>query len=97
MFRQIPVEMRQTPDPHIQCEGGIHSGETTGAQSAPSNGWKIPVDISDTKYRQLAEAISVGLDRDLQNLAIISRSTEPDLAYDETQLLNFRYPIVRFI
>lgn len=71
----VPDETRQTPDAHVQSTGG----ETAGTQSAPSDGGKIPVHISDTQLRQLAEAISAGLDRG----ATPSSSTEPDLTFDE--------------
>lgn len=80
----VPDEIRQTPDAHVQSTGG----ETARTQSAPSNGGKIPEHISGTQLRQLAEPISAGIDRG----ATPSSSTEPDLTFDENAgngILNF--------
>nr|XP_034339190.1 uncharacterized protein LOC105321772 [Crassostrea gigas] len=80
----VPEEMRQIPDAHVQSTGG----ETAGTQSAPSDGGKIPVHISDYQLRQLAEAISAGIDRG----ATPSSSTEPDLNFDENAVSAFSDP-----
>eukprot|EP00105_Crassostrea_gigas_P005069 XP_011418528.1 PREDICTED: uncharacterized protein LOC105321772 [Crassostrea gigas] len=80
----IPEEMRQTPDAHVKSTGG----ETAGTESAPSDGGKIPMHISDYQLRQLAEAISAGIDRG----ATPSSSTEPDLTFDENAVSAFSDP-----
>uniref|UniRef100_A0A8W8MSY0 Uncharacterized protein n=1 Tax=Magallana gigas TaxID=29159 RepID=A0A8W8MSY0_MAGGI len=71
----VPDEITQTPDAHVQSTGG----ETARTQSSPSDSGKIPVHISDTQLRHLAEAILVGIDRGATPLS----STEPDLTFGE--------------